>query len=57
MKKRKSWDEYFMDITMLVATRSTCIRRHVGALATKDNRILCSGYNGAPIGQSHLLPK
>ncbi|EIM64693.1 deoxycytidylate deaminase [Desulfobacter postgatei] len=45
---RPSWDEYFMAITELVASRATCLRRKVGAVLVKDKRILCSGYNGAP---------
>ena len=39
-----------MDITFLVAKRSTCVRREVGALIVKDKRILSTGYNGAPSG-------
>lgn len=50
---RPQWDEYFMGITELVATRATCIRRKVGAILVKDKRILCTGYNGAPAGISH----
>jgi dCMP deaminase len=50
---RPSWPEYFMAITKLVATRSTCLRRHVGAILVKDKRILASGYNGAPSGLRH----
>ncbi len=50
---RPSWDEYFMKIVDLVKTRSTCLRRQVGALIVKDKRILASGYNGAPSGVSH----
>jgi dCMP deaminase len=50
---RPSWPEYFMGITRLVATRSTCLRRHVGAILIKDKRILASGYNGAPSGLRH----
>jgi dCMP deaminase len=42
-----------MGITRLVATRSTCLRRHVGAILVKDKRILASGYNGAPSGLRH----
>ena len=42
-----------MGITKLVATRSTCLRRQVGAILVKDKRILASGYNGAPIGLRH----
>jgi len=46
--KRPSWDEYFMAITNEVATRSTCLRRKIGAIIVKDKRILTTGYNGAP---------
>jgi dCMP deaminase len=54
-KKRPSWDEYLMDITHFVATRSTCLRRHVGAILVRDKRILSTGYNGAPSGIEHCL--
>ncbi len=52
---RLSWDEYFLKIALLVAERSTCIRRKVGAVAVKDKRILATGYNGAPSGLRHCL--
>lgn len=52
---RPSWDEYFMEITHLVAKRSTCLRRQVGAIIVKDKNILATGYNGAPSGVSHCL--
>lgn len=42
-----------MGITRLVAERSTCLRRHVGAILVKDKRILATGYNGAPSGIRH----
>lgn len=42
-----------MDITKLAARRSTCIRRSVGAVIVKDQRILATGYNGAPAGVTH----
>jgi dCMP deaminase len=42
-----------MSIAELVATRSTCLRRHVGAVLVKDRRILSTGYNGAPAGIRH----
>jgi dCMP deaminase len=48
---RPSWDTYFMDITTLVAKRTTCLRRAVGAIIVKDKRVLSTGYNGAP---SHI---
>lgn len=50
---RPSWDEYFMEITKLVAKRSTCLRRQVGAILVKDRRILTTGYNGSPQGLAH----
>lgn len=50
---RPSWDEYFMDITQVVASRSTCLRRRVGCVIVKDKRMLTSGYNGAPSGLPH----
>lgn len=50
---RPSWDEYFMEITRLVAQRSTCLRRKVGAIIVKQKRIITTGYNGAPAGLAH----
>lgn len=50
---RPSWDEYFLEIANLVSTRSTCLRRKVGAVIVKDKRILATGYNGAPSGIKH----
>ena len=44
-----------MDITHLVAKRSTCLRRQVGALLVKDKKILATGYNGAPSRVAHCL--
>lgn len=52
---RKPWPQYFMDITRLVAKRSTCVRREVGAIAVKDKRILATGYNGAPRNMKDCL--
>ncbi|HEC76807.1 MAG TPA: cytidine deaminase [Thermoplasmatales archaeon] len=53
MSDRPSFDEYFMKIAEIVSTRSTCLRRHVGAVIVKDNHILATGYNGAPKGFKH----
>jgi len=53
--QRPSWDSYFMEITTVVAGRSTCLRRKVGAIIVRDNRILTTGYNGAPAGLQHCL--
>jgi dCMP deaminase len=50
---RPSWDEYFMSIAEQVAGRSTCLRRHTGAVLVKDKRILATGYNGTPTGLAH----
>jgi len=50
---RPDWNEYFMEITQLVATRSTCTRRQVGAVVVKDRHILATGYNGVPSGITH----
>ena len=52
---RPSWENYFMAITNLVAKRSTCRRRSVGAILVKDKRILATGYNGAPSGIAHCI--
>lgn len=51
--KRPDFDEYFMNIARIVATRSTCLRRQVGAVLVRDKRILATGYNGAPSGLPH----
>ena len=53
--ERPSWNQYFMSITRMVATRSTCLRRHVGAILVKEKRILSTGYNGAPAGLKHCI--
>ncbi len=54
-ENRPSWETYFMNITNLVAQRSTCLRRAVGAVLVKDKRILSTGYNGAPTNLKHCL--
>ncbi len=51
--ERPSWSEYFMDIARLVARRSTCLRRQVGAVLVKEKHILATGYNGTPSGITH----
>ena len=51
---RKSWNEYFMDLAVTVASRSTCDRAFVGCiLVNKDNRIVSTGYNGSVAGNPH----
>ena len=51
--ERPGLDEYFMEIAIVVAKRSTCLRNQVGALFVKNKRILTTGYNGAPAGLDH----
>ena len=53
MSQRPSWDEYFMEMAELARKRSTCLRRHVGAVIVKDNRVIATGYNGVPKGIRH----
>lgn len=50
---RASWDEYFMALARQVATRSTCDRKHVGAVVVRDRMILTTGYNGSLRGLPH----
>ncbi|NNM98168.1 MAG: dCMP deaminase [Candidatus Eremiobacteraeota bacterium] len=50
---RPSWDDYFMEIARTVASRATCPRARVGCIAVRDQRILTTGYNGAPRGIAH----
>ncbi len=52
-RARPSWDDYFMELASVVASRSTCLRRAVGAILVRDRRILATGYNGAPSGLRH----
>jgi dCMP deaminase len=50
---RVSWDEYFMNIASVVASRATCNRKHVGAVVVRDKTILSTGYNGSIRGMPH----
>ncbi|MCX5747111.1 MAG: cytidine/deoxycytidylate deaminase family protein [Proteobacteria bacterium] len=52
-RPRASWDEYFMSIAQVVATRSTCPRKYVGSLLVRDRTILSTGYNGSIRGMPH----
>ena len=54
-KRRPSWDEYFMQMAELTATRSTCLRRNVGAVIVQNRHIIATGYNGAPRGLAHCV--
>jgi len=53
--KRPNWDEYFLEIAQVVSKRSTCLRRRYGAVITKDNIIVSTGYNGAPRGEVNCI--
>lgn len=52
---RPSWKNYFLAFAAQAASRSTCLRRQVGAVVVKDNHVLCLGYNGAPSGAKHCI--
>ena len=53
MDGRPSWDHYFGNLATIVASRSTCTRKQVGAVIVRDKNILSTGYNGSIIGQPH----
>jgi dCMP deaminase len=53
MDRRASWDDYFMNIARMVATRATCDRKHVGAVLVRDRTLLSTGYNGSIRGLGH----
>jgi dCMP deaminase len=50
---RPKWDDYFMAVAKIVATRATCPRLFSGAVLVKDHRIISTGYNGSPPGLPH----
>lgn len=52
-RQRVDWDDYFMSIAKQVATRSTCDRKHVGAVIVRDKMLLATGYNGSLRGIEH----
>ena len=53
MDTRPTWEEYFKNLTILTATRSSCQRLHVGCILVKENRIIAQGYNGYLPGAEH----
>jgi len=55
MTNRLTLDDYFMGIARVVARRSTCLHRQVGAVIVKGKQIVSTGYNGAPSGHPHCL--
>jgi len=52
-KSRVSWERYFMNLAIQAATRSTCPRKHVGAVIVRDKTVLSTGYNGSIRGAPH----
>jgi dCMP deaminase len=52
---RPTWDEYFLEIARVVARRSSCLRRQVGAVIVRNKDIISTGYNGAPSFQKNSL--
>ncbi len=52
-EQRPTWDEYFLMMAKLAATRSTCLAFPVGAVIVKDRQVLATGYNGSPSGSVH----
>lgn len=59
MSSCSKWDKRFMQLTETVAQWSSCYQfnRHVGAVIVKDNRVLATGYNGAPSGIQSCMEK
>ena len=53
MDERVPWDQYFMNIAQVVASRSTCPRKFVGSVIVRDRTILSTGYNGSIRGMPH----
>lgn len=53
--QRPNWDEYFLNMATLVATRSSCMRNNVGAVIVKEKDVISTGYNGAPKFQKNCL--
>ena len=54
-QKRPSWDEYFMMLAKLAASRSTCLSRPTGAVVVNDKQVITTGYNGSLPGQKHCM--
>ena len=51
--RRQTWDEYFLTLASATSSRSTCVRRKVGAVIVRDRHIVSTGYNGGPSGYPH----
>lgn len=55
LEARPIWDEYFLKIAISIASRASCFKVHAGSVLVKDNRIIGTGYNGAPCGLKSCL--
>ena len=53
--ERPGWDDYFLNIAKVVATRSSCLRRQVGAVIVNNKDIVSTGYNGSPQYQKNCI--
>ena len=53
--KKPSWDEYFMNLAIVVRSRADCLRRQVGVVIVRDQRVISTGYNGTPHGINNCL--
>ena len=51
--ERVSKINYYLDIAQTVAKRSTCLRKHYGAIIVKNDCIVSTGYNGSPRGRKN----
>ena len=52
---RPTWDSTWAEIALVIAKRTTCVRRSVGAVVVRDNKLISCGFNGAPTKQPHCL--
>ena len=55
--KRPSKEEYYLEIAKAVSKRSTCLKRHYGAVVVKDDEIISTGYNGSPRGEENCCDR
>ena len=51
--ERRDKINYYLDIAEVVSQRSTCLRRHYGAVIVKNDEVIATGYTGAPRGRKN----
>ncbi len=56
-ERMDKWDKRFMELTEKVGTWASCLRRKVGAVIVRDNRVMATGYNGAPAGIQNCVER